>query len=98
MVTVIFWTRLRPEHAEEYAKTAAHIADLAQAMPGFLGMKTFAADDGERVTIAEFDSMETAVAWRQDPEHQEAQRLGRAHVRDSHSAGRRDPRFDSTAQ
>lgn len=77
MVTVIFWSRLRPEHKEEYEVTAARIAQLAQTMPGFLAMKTFAADDGEHVTIAEFDSMEHAVGWRMDPEHQEAQRLGR---------------------
>jgi heme-degrading monooxygenase HmoA len=77
MVTVIFWSRLRPEHKDEYEPVALRIAELAQKTPGFQSMKTFAADDGERVTIAEFDSMENAVAWRQDPEHLEAQRLGR---------------------
>jgi heme-degrading monooxygenase HmoA len=46
-------------------------------MPGFVSIKTFVADDGERVSIVEFASADAQQAWRQHPAHLEAQRLGR---------------------
>ncbi len=50
---------------------------LAKEMPGFVSIKTFIADDGERVSIIEFKNEETHNAWKNHPEHKEAQRLGR---------------------
>ena len=46
-------------------------------MPGFVSAKTFVAEDGERVTLVEFDSPETQAAWRDHPEHRQAQAAGR---------------------
>jgi len=46
-------------------------------MPGFVDFKSFEADDGERVSIITFESVETQRAWRDDPEHQAAQQMGR---------------------
>jgi heme-degrading monooxygenase HmoA len=40
-------------------------------------MKTFGAEDGERVSIIEFESEEALRAWREHPEHRKAQELGR---------------------
>jgi len=77
MIVTIFRSRLRPEHAEEYAAVAARMDALAHTMPGFLAIKTFTAADGERVSIVEFADDETQRAWREHPEHREAQRLGR---------------------
>src|SRR5436190_10562513 len=77
MIVTIFRSRLRPEHVEEYEPVAARMVELAQAMPGFMAIKTFTATDGERVSIVEFEDEETQRAWREHPEHREAQRLGR---------------------
>jgi heme-degrading monooxygenase HmoA len=77
MIVTIFRSRLRPEHQAEYAEWATRMHDLATAMPGFLSIKTFAADDGERVSIVEFASEETHRAWRDHPEHRVAQQLRR---------------------
>lgn len=77
MIVTIFRSRLRPEHLEEYAPVAARMDELARAAPGFLAIKTFTAQDGERVSIVEFVDAETQRAWREHPEHQAAQRLGR---------------------
>jgi heme-degrading monooxygenase HmoA len=77
MIITIFRSRLRPEHQEAYEQTAARIDELARKMPGFVSIKTFAAPDGERVSIVEFESEATHNAWRHHPEHLEAQRLGR---------------------
>ena len=76
-VLTIFRSRLRPGVATEYGRVAARMDQLAAQMPGFLGIKTFEAPDGERVSIVEFGTAAEAMAWRNHPEHREAQRLGR---------------------
>ena len=76
MIT-IFRSRLRAENVEAYQRMAARMDELAHQMPGFVSIKTFNAPDGERVSIVEFESEATHNAWRQHPEHREAQRLGR---------------------
>jgi heme-degrading monooxygenase HmoA len=77
MVVTVFRNRLRPEAQAEYSKWIARMRDLAKSMPGYISHKTYVADDGERVTIVEFESEEAHEAWRRHPEHVEAQRLGR---------------------
>lgn len=77
MVVTIFRSRLRPESVPEYEKMAAKMRSLAEQIPGFIAIKTFTAPDGERVSIVEFETMESHQAWREHPEHREAQRLGR---------------------
>ena len=77
MIITIFRSRLRPEHRAEYERWAGLIHDLAQKAPGFISIKTLAADDGERVSIVEFESEETLIAWRNQPDHKRAQELGR---------------------
>jgi heme-degrading monooxygenase HmoA len=51
--------------------------ELARTMPGYIGHKGFFADDGERVTIVEFEHEEGMQAWRTNPEHIAAQKLAR---------------------
>ena len=51
--------------------------ELAEAMPGFISFKTFQAEDGERVSLIEFESEDTLQSWREHPEHQKSQELGR---------------------
>lgn len=75
-VMTIFRNRLREEHVAEYATTAARMTELAREMPGYIDSKTFSAPDGERVTIVTFLNRETHDAWRNHPEHQQAQSDG----------------------
>jgi heme-degrading monooxygenase HmoA len=77
MIITVFRNRLRPEAAEAYAKLAPQMAELAKQQPGFLSMKTYTAADGERVTIAEFESDEAVRAWRDNLTHKDAQERGR---------------------
>ncbi len=76
-IVTVFRSRLRPESAPEYHETARRMVELARTMPGFIDFKSFEADDGERVSIITFASMQTHRAWRDHPEHRAAQRLGR---------------------
>lgn len=73
----IFRSRLR-EPAPGYEPVAEHTLELARSMPGFVDFKSFEAPDGERVSIITFDSPEAQRAWREHPEHREAQQRGRA--------------------
>jgi ketosteroid isomerase-like protein len=47
-------------------------------MPGLVAAKDFAAEDGERLALIEFDSAERLAAWRGHAEHAAAQARGRA--------------------
>jgi len=76
-IVTVFRSRLRPESVDEYHETAQRILDLARTMPGFVDFKSFEADDGERVSVVTFASVETHRAWRDHPEHRAAQQLGR---------------------
>jgi heme-degrading monooxygenase HmoA len=77
MVIAVFRSRLRSEHANEFQRLADRMLQIAQSMPGFISYKVYAAADGERCSIIEFESPELLQAWREHPEHREAQRLGR---------------------
>src|SRR5262245_15704810 len=78
MIVVVFRSRLDPAASEDYGAAAARMDELAATMPGYIAHKTFAAEDGERLTLVEFESEETLAAWRMHPEHIDAQRRGRA--------------------
>ena len=78
MIITVFRSRVRPEALQEYATWAARMSELARKMPGYISHKGFAAEDGERVTIVEFESEETLRAWSLHPDHVEAKKKGRA--------------------
>lgn len=74
----VFRSRKRPDYdAAAYAADAARMDELARAQPGFRDYKSFAAPDGETVTISVWQSVEAARAWARHPEHLAAQARGR---------------------
>ena len=77
MIVTVFRSRLRPELEDEYAALVDRMEKIARTMPGYISHKGFFADDGERVTIVEFENEEGLRAWRTNPEHLAAQRLAR---------------------
>jgi heme-degrading monooxygenase HmoA len=78
MVTVIFRSRLKPTADLTALGTLyARLLEIVSRMPGFISVKDFAAEDGESVAIAEFESPEAVTAWKNDPEHLAAQKRGR---------------------
>lgn len=77
MVVVVFRSRLKPGIEKEIEQIDARMLELASAMPGFVSYRQYAAPDGEGVAVVEFESHETAAAWRAHPAHREAQRLGK---------------------
>jgi heme-degrading monooxygenase HmoA len=73
-VAVIF-TSVRAADEDGYASTAAEMAALAAAQPGYLGMET--ARSGVGITVSYWVSEADARAWKRVHAHLTAQRLGR---------------------
>ena len=76
MIVTVFRTRMNPDVQDEYVPMAKRMSELARAVPGYVSHKGFVADDGERVTIVEFESEEALDKWRVDPEHRMAKKRG----------------------
>src|SRR5947207_1254278 len=77
MIVTVFRSRLRPGLQDEYLALVERMRAIAVTMPGYISHKGFWAEDGERVTLVEFESEETLRAWRMHPEHRQAQQAGR---------------------
>ena len=81
MIVTVFRSRLMPGVREDYLVLAERMNEIARTMPGYISHKGFFADDGERVTIVEFENEEGMRAWRMHPEHRAAQKEARATAR-----------------
>ena len=77
MILTVFRSRLNDAHHDDYDRHVRITSALAERMPGFVAHKMFVAEDGERVTLVEFDSMEAQRAWSLSPEHKAAAIAGR---------------------
>jgi heme-degrading monooxygenase HmoA len=78
MVIVVFRSRIRPDaDLAALGAAGARMYELGSAMPGFVEYKDFAAEDGEALTLVEFETEEQLLAWRNHPEHLEVQARGR---------------------
>jgi heme-degrading monooxygenase HmoA len=78
MVVVVFRARLKPQvNLEVLGQLGQRMHELAIAMPGFISYKDYAAEDGESVSVIEFQSPETLAAWREHPEHKAVQQRAR---------------------
>src|SRR5689334_18078114 len=77
MIVTVFRSRLRPGFQDEYVALVNRMQEVARTIPGYISHKGFWADDGERVTIVEFEHEEGQRAWRTNPDHIAAQKLAR---------------------
>jgi heme-degrading monooxygenase HmoA len=78
MPITILRNRLDADMQDEYMEIATKLNEMAPTMPGYVSHKRFVADDGERVTIVEFEDEETQKAWANEPLHRRAMALGKA--------------------
>lgn len=81
MMVIVFRSRPRADMSvalsAELSASGARMYALATAMPGFVSYKDFTAEDGENVSIVEFDTAEHLQAWREHPEHRAVQARAR---------------------
>jgi heme-degrading monooxygenase HmoA len=76
MVLVLFRSKL-VEEPHGYAEMAEEMENLARRMPGFVDVKSYLAEDGERLTVVRWQDHETMRQWREHARHAMAQRAGR---------------------
>lgn len=77
MIVAVFRSRLNPDAQDEYKTWAARMSELVADVPGYVSHKSFAAEDGERVTIVEFSTDDGLRAWATHAEHVAAKKKGR---------------------
>lgn len=76
MLLTVFHTRLNPGAEAEAEVLGARMYEIATSMPGFVSYREFQGADGESVSLVEFTCAETLAAWRNHPEHLQAQQIG----------------------
>jgi heme-degrading monooxygenase HmoA len=78
MMVVVFRARRTAEGlGDEYAYWFSRMSALAREMPGYISHKGYVAEDGERVTLFEWETAETLHAWATHPEHLAVKKIGR---------------------
>src|SRR3989454_12326643 len=77
-VVVIFTTHLRDgADSEAYRKTSRRMHELVERIPGFIAISAYTAEDGEETDLVRSANEDSLKAWKEQPEHLEAQRRGR---------------------
>jgi heme-degrading monooxygenase HmoA len=78
MMVVVFRARRTPDGVgEEYQHWFRRMSELARNMLGYISHKGYVADDGDRLTLFEWESADTLRAWAVHPEHVPVKKLGR---------------------
>lgn len=78
MMLISFRSKLSDAAGEDYAAMNAAMQKHARAFPGFVDVKSFTAQDGERLTLVWWQDEETLDAWSNDVKHGAAKSQGRA--------------------
>ena len=78
MILTVFRSRLRTEAQAEHGELAPQMSKLARSMLGYKSHKVFVAEDGERLTLVEFEDDTTQFDWANHSEHRAAQKRGRS--------------------
>ena len=71
----VIFTSKKSEDLEGYQRTAEKMEELVKNQAGFLGMDTAKSDIG--ITISYWDSLDSIKHWKQNTEHQIAQKIGK---------------------
>ncbi len=70
--------------AEAYAADAARMELLAGAQKGFISFRRYTGNDGEFLSMSEWETEEDARAWAGNPEHAVVQARGRSEYYESY--------------
>lgn len=67
-----------------YRADAARMEQLAREQPGFLAFRRYSSDDGEALSISEWENEAHARAWARHPEHMAVQARARSDYYESY--------------
>lgn len=71
----VIFTSHRTNGDNGYGETAAKMVELASRQPGFIGMESARQDVG--ITVSYWTGLDSIKNWKQNIEHQKAQKSGR---------------------
>jgi heme-degrading monooxygenase HmoA len=71
----VIFTSVRTDGDNGYGEMATRMLELASRQPGFLGIES--AREGVGITVSYWADLESIKRWKNNSEHQEAQRSGR---------------------
>ncbi|HZR33522.1 MAG TPA: antibiotic biosynthesis monooxygenase [Terriglobales bacterium] len=77
MVVIVFRSKLTSAAGEDYAAMDAELSRRVRTYPGFIAVKSFQAEDGERLTIVWWKDRISLKEWQHDPRHLQAKSAGR---------------------
>lgn len=78
MYLVVFRNRKRADiDADAYIHDAVDMEDRAHRQPGFLLFRSYTADDGEVLSMSEWEDEAAGLAWARDAQHLLVQKRGR---------------------
>ena len=77
MLVILFRSKLTDQAGEDYQAMNAELESLVRQNPGFIDVKSFKAEDGERLTVVWWRDEESLREWRQQVRHRFAQETGR---------------------
>ena len=63
---------------DEHDRLGERMYGIVSRLPGFLSVKSFSAEDGEKLTVFRFASEAALDAWRTHPEHVQTMKRGHA--------------------
>jgi heme-degrading monooxygenase HmoA len=78
MMLILFRSKLLPTAGEDYGTMAAEMEAHARSFDGFVDVKAYLAEDGERLTVVWWQDAESLARWKNDARHRVAQQTGRA--------------------
>ena len=78
MLVILFRSKLTATAGDEYGRMAAEMDAHARTFDGFVDVKAYLAEDGERLTVVWWRDEESLAVWRNDARHRFAQQQGRA--------------------
>jgi heme-degrading monooxygenase HmoA len=71
----VIFTSIRTNGDNGYGAMASKMVELASKQPGFLGLESAREEVG--ITVSYWSDLESIKKWKENIEHQRAQKLGR---------------------
>ncbi len=74
---ILFRSKLTEQAGEDYQAMNVELQELVKQNPGFVDVKSYTAQDGERLTVVWWRDEASVAEWRNLARHREAQGAGR---------------------
>jgi len=77
LLVILFRSKLTSQAGADYDSMNTEMQSLVRQNPGFIDVKSYKSDDGERLTVVWWRDEESLRQWRDDVRHRLAQDTGR---------------------